>query len=91
MRSYEIVHLVDLVFPDHHDAESSHRLQRALHCVDQVVVEVDEDQARQVRQIRDLADEVILIVEEPQPGVSLNTTDRARSFLGFVDALAEKG
>lgn len=58
-------HLFDLVFPDHHDAEASHHGERPVKRVDIVVVQVDEDQVREVGKVGNLADEIILVVQKP--------------------------
>lgn len=59
------IHLLDLVFADHQDAEGGHCRQRPLERVDVVVVQIDEDEVGEVGQVGDLPDEVVLVVQEP--------------------------
>lgn len=66
-----VFHLSDLVFSDHHHSERAHGRQRSLERVDEVVIDIQKDQVRQVGQVADLGDIVVLVVQQPQSILSL--------------------
>lgn len=69
-------YLLDLVLSHHHHSQRAHCGQGAFERVDEIVVQVQEYQARNIGQVGNLRDQVVLVVEQPQPAVPLWTMTR---------------
>lgn len=62
---------MDLVLAHHHHTQRAHGRQGPFERVDEVVVQIQKYQARDVGQVRDLGNQIVLIVQKPQSAVSL--------------------
>lgn len=71
-----LCHLFDSVFSHHDHPQGAHGGQRPFQRVDEVIVQVQEDQVRQVGQVGDLADEIVLVIQQPQATVTLEKVRR---------------